>query len=95
MIDNYDTYSFSHSSGDTHLNLEINETDETLITWPLLLNKFIRFLEMTHDYNIMSKVRIQYSPYGNIDDAWSGEFFDVPEDKDEDEQVDDKAGLTG
>jgi hypothetical protein len=56
---------------------------------------------MTHDYNIMSKVRIQYSPFNNIDDAWSGEFFDVPE-ADTDEQEDGqgelfpetKAGLT-
>lgn len=97
MIDNYDTYSFSHSNGDTHLSLEINETDDNLITWPLLLNKFIRFLEMTYDYSIMDRVRIQYSR--NIDDAWCGEFFDVSEDKDEDDRQmelfpETKAGLT-
>ena len=48
---------------------------------------------MTHNYEIMHKVQLKYSPFIDPETDWQGKFFDVPE-EDEDEQVDEKAGLT-
>lgn len=93
MIDDYFRYSFSYNSAETDLALDIKETDDNCISWPQILTKFIRFLEMTHNYEIMHKVQLKYSPYINPETDWPGKFFDVPE-EDTDEQVDDKAGLT-
>lgn len=94
MTDNeiYQKYTFLYKDADTNINIELNETDDNLITWPLILSKFIRFLEMTHNYEIMHKVQLKYSPLIDPEMDWQGKFFDVPEDTDE--QVDDKAGLT-
>lgn len=94
MTDDYFRYSFNYSDNGGDINVTIKETDDNLITWPLILSKFIKFLEMTHNYEIMHKVQLKYSPFIDPETDWPGKFFDVPEDKDEDEQVDDKAGLT-
>lgn len=93
MTDDYFRYSFSYTGNGENIDYTINETDDNLITWPLVLNKFIKFLEMTYGYEIMPKVRLKHSRFIDTDTDWHGEFFDVPE-EDTDEQVDDKAGLT-
>lgn len=93
MTDDYFSYRFSYNSKDSDVVVSLNETDDNLITWPLLLNKFIRFLEMTHGYEIMHKVRLKHSHFIDPETDWHGEFFDVPE-EDIDEQVNENAGLT-
>lgn len=99
MTDNYCRYSFSYSGSGEDLDFTFNETDDNLITWPLLLSKFIKFLEMTHNYEIMHKVQLKYSPFIDSETDWQGKFFDVPEDKEEQEPFDEydqkeNAGLT-
>lgn len=94
MTDDYFSYKFSYISKDSDIEVTLNETDENCLSWPQILSKFIRFLEMTHNYEIMHKIQLKYSPFIDPEMDWQGKFFDVPEDKDEDEQVDDKAGLT-
>ena len=94
MTDDYFSYKFSYSSEGADMEVTLNETDDNCLPWPHILNKFIKFLEMTHGYDIMPKVRLKHSYFIDPDADWNGQFFDVPEDKDEDEQVDDKAGLT-
>lgn len=95
MTDNetYQQYTFLYKDADTNINIELNETDNNLITWPLVLSKFIRFLEMTHNYEIMHKVQLKYSPFIDPELDWQGKFFDVPEEKDTEED-EEKAGLT-
>lgn len=92
MTDNYCRYSFSYTGSGEDIDFTINETDDNLISWPLLLNKFIKFLEMTHNYKILHKVQLKYSPMIDQDSDWHGGFFDIP--KKTNEQVDEKAGLT-
>lgn len=101
MIDNeiYQKYTFLYKDEGTSINFELNETDDVLITWPLILNKFIKFLEMTHNYEIMHKVKLKYSPFIDPETDWQGKFFDVPENKEEQEPYDEydqkeNAGLT-
>lgn len=94
MTDNeiYQQYTFSYRDEDTDIDIKLNETDYRMLSWPYILSKVIRFLEMTHGYNISDKVQIKYSQHIDTDIDWTGEFFDVPEeDTEEDEE---KAGLT-
>lgn len=101
MIDNeiYQKYTFLYKDAESSINFELNETDDNCLTWPQILNKFIKFLEMTHNYEIMHKVKLKYSPFIDPETDWQGKFFDVPEDKDEDDRQmelfpETKAGLT-
>lgn len=93
MTDDYSSYKFSYNSKDSDIEVTLNETDDNCLPWPQILNKFIKFLEMTYGYDIMPKVRLKHSRFIDTDTDWHGEFFDVPE-EDTDEQVDEKAGLT-
>lgn len=77
--DNYFSYKFWYKAEDTEIEVTLNETDNNCLPWPQILNRFIRFLEMTHDYQIMDKVRLKYSNSINTDTDWQGQFFDVPE----------------
>lgn len=99
MTDDYFSYRFSYNSKDSDVVVSLNETDDNLITWPLLLNKFVKFLEMTYGYDIMPKVRLKHSHFIDPETDWHGQFFDVPENKEEQEPYDEydqkeNAGLT-
>lgn len=93
MTDDYFRYKFSYNSEDSEIEIVLNETDDNCLPWPQILNKFIKFLEMTHGYEIMPKVGLKYSRFIDSGGDWTGQFFDYPP-EDTDEQVDDKAGLT-
>lgn len=90
MTDDYFSYKFCYKSEDTDIEVTLNETDNNCLPWPQILNRFIRFLEMTHNYEIMHKVRLKHSNFIDPETDWHGQFFDVPEETEEDE----KAGLT-
>lgn len=94
MTDNeiYQQYTFSYKDEDTNIDITLNETDYRMLSWPYILSKFIRFLEMTHGYSISDKVQIKYSRAIDTDIDWTGKFFDVPEDKNEEDN--EKVGLT-
>jgi hypothetical protein len=98
MTDNeiYQKYTFSYNNSGMDMNLVLSETDDNILPWPMLLSKFIRFLEMTHNYEIMHKVQLKYSPFIDPETDWQGKFFDVPESEKEehDTEEDEKAGLT-
>lgn len=91
MTDDYFSYKFSYNSKDSDIEVTLNETDDNCLAWPQILNKFIKFLEMTHNYEIMHKVKLKYSPFIDPELDWQGKFFDVPENKEEDNE---NAGLT-
>lgn len=91
MTDDYFSYKFSYNSEGSEIDVTLNETDNDCLPWPRILNKFIRFLEMTHGYEIMHKVRLKHSNFIDPETDWTGKFFDVPEEKTEE---DEKAGLT-
>lgn len=88
-----DVFSFNYYSDEATISVELNEVDYQLQSWPYVLDRFVKFLESVYRYEIQSKIQLKYSPYTDPETDWHGEFFNVPED-DEDEQVDEKAGLT-
>ncbi len=88
-----DVFSFNYYSEEATISVELTEVDYQLQTWPYVLDRFVKFLESVYRYEIQSKIQLKYSPFTDPETDWHGEFFNVPEDA-EDEQVDDKAGLT-
>jgi hypothetical protein len=89
-----DVFTFSYTpESHSKFMVMLEAPEDGFQPWTEVLDRFVDFLGTVYGYDIKSKIRVQYSPVMEVDDYWRGEFFDVPED-DEDEQVDEKAGLT-
>lgn len=76
MNDNEDTtvsYGFAYRDfeGKHHKHEVI--MDE--VTWPEMLNDFVRFMESIYGYEILPSIRIEYPRYCINSEAWQGKCF--------------------
>jgi hypothetical protein len=78
MIDK-DLYTFSrtNSEGNT-VSITMNYNDDT--TWHIVLQDFIKFLELCGYVGVNGKVSAQDSPF--LSDDWYGPVHPAPEDAD-------------
>ena len=94
-----DVFTFSYTpESHSKFMVMLEAPEDGFQPWTEVLDRFVDFLGTVYGYDIKSKIRVQYSPVMEVDDYWRGEFFDVPED-DEDEPYDEydqkeNAGLT-
>lgn len=86
MTDDFDDddfrnhYTFVYRNLSESRTVEHSQSFEDGTTWTEVLQAFVNFLNGVYGYDVSSKVRVEYSPYG-IANGWSGAFY-AKDDKD-------------
>jgi hypothetical protein len=78
MIDK-DTYTFSRTTNEG-LTVSITQEVEEGTSWPIVLQDFIKFLELCTFVGVKDKVSVEDSPF--LSEDWYGPTHPAPEDTD-------------